>query len=182
MLKTMRKANIKGFSLIELMVVVAIIGILAAVAVPNFQRFQRKARQSEAKALLGGIATAAEVFRSEWESYYGDFTNLGYAPTGVLKYNAGFTGTGAAPLLPNGMANPSFTAGSGETDTDQACAMFAAAECTGAGVALPGASMAGAPAVAAFSAGAEGIIGGTMNDAWSINQLKVLTNDQNGTL
>ena len=180
MLKTMRKANIKGFSLIELMVVVAIIGILAAVAVPNFQRFQRKARQSEAKALLGGLATATEVFRSEWESYYGDFENLGYAPTGVLKYNVGHAATGPVPTLPNGMANPSFMAANGIINSDGACGAFAMAECTGAGTAIGVAML--APGVAVFTAGAEGDIGGTQNDQWTIDQVKVLINQQNGTL
>ena len=48
----------KGFTLIELMIVVAIIGILAAIAIPNFLRFQAKSKQSEAKTNLGGIFTA----------------------------------------------------------------------------------------------------------------------------
>ena len=48
----------KGFTLIELMIVVAIIGILAAIAIPNFLQFQAKSKQSEAKTNLGGIFTA----------------------------------------------------------------------------------------------------------------------------
>ena len=50
----------KGFTLIELMIVVAIIGILAAIAIPNFMRFQARARQSEAKTNLKGYFTAAK--------------------------------------------------------------------------------------------------------------------------
>ena len=55
----------KGFTLIELMIVVAIVGILAAIAIPNFLRFQAKSRQAEAKANLGAIYTALEAFRGE---------------------------------------------------------------------------------------------------------------------
>ncbi|HEX8701930.1 MAG TPA: prepilin-type N-terminal cleavage/methylation domain-containing protein, partial [Myxococcaceae bacterium] len=50
-----------GFTLIELMIVVAIIGILAAIAIPNFVRFQARARQSEVntnlKSLFTGLRT-----------------------------------------------------------------------------------------------------------------------------
>ncbi|MBI3622114.1 MAG: prepilin-type N-terminal cleavage/methylation domain-containing protein, partial [Nitrospirae bacterium] len=59
----------KGFTLIELMIVVAIIGILAAIAIPNFLRFQAKSKQAEAKTNLGAIGTTAESYRAERDFY-----------------------------------------------------------------------------------------------------------------
>ncbi len=50
-----------GFTLIELMIVVAIIGILAAIAIPNFLRFQARARQSEVKTNLKAIFTSSKA-------------------------------------------------------------------------------------------------------------------------
>lgn len=62
-----------GFSLVELMIVVAIIGVLAALAVPKFASFQAKARQAEAKTNLSHIYTLQE-------SYYGDNEEYGTLP------------------------------------------------------------------------------------------------------
>ena len=58
-----------GFTLIELMIVVAIIGILAAIAIPNFLRFQLKAKSSEGKTNLAAIRTAEESYYSEFGVY-----------------------------------------------------------------------------------------------------------------
>ena len=58
-----------GFTLIELMIVVAIIGILAAIAIPNFLRFQLKAKSSEGKTNLAAIRTAEESYYAEYGMY-----------------------------------------------------------------------------------------------------------------
>jgi type IV pilus assembly protein PilA len=58
-----------GFTLIELMIVVAIIGILAAIAIPNFLRFQLKAKSSEGKTNLAAIRTAEESYFAEYGIY-----------------------------------------------------------------------------------------------------------------
>jgi type IV pilus assembly protein PilA len=58
-----------GFTLIELMIVVAIIGILAAIAIPNFLRFQLRAKSSEGKTNLAAIRTAEESYFSEFGTY-----------------------------------------------------------------------------------------------------------------
>ena len=60
----------KGFTLIELMIVVAIIGILAAIAIPNFLQYQMKSRQSEAKTNLQAISTSEVAFQAERGCYH----------------------------------------------------------------------------------------------------------------
>ena len=76
----------KGFTLIELMIVVAIIGILAAIAIPNFLRFQAKSKQAEAKTNLGAMGTTAEAFRAEYDTYTTPVLNLGWKEQGACRY------------------------------------------------------------------------------------------------
>lgn len=63
------RSNQKGFTLIELMIVVAIIGILAAIAIPNYLTYQLKAKTAEAKTNLGGIRTGEEAYLAENDVY-----------------------------------------------------------------------------------------------------------------
>ena len=83
----------QGFTLIELMIVVAIIGILAAIAIPNFLKFQCKSKQSEAKTNLSGIFTAEKAFFGEYNTYGSDLISVNWKPDGTPLYIYGFSGT-----------------------------------------------------------------------------------------
>src|SRR6266478_1141049 len=66
----MRKGNRKGFTLIELMIVVAIIGILAAIAIPKFASLIRKSSEGASKGNLGSIRSALSIYYGDMEGQY----------------------------------------------------------------------------------------------------------------
>ena len=76
-------ASREGFTLIELMIVVAIIGILASVAIPNFLKFQLRARTGEGRVNLAGIRTAEESYYAE----LGTFVRWNAAPGAAPNNN-----------------------------------------------------------------------------------------------
>ena len=61
----------KGFTLVELMIVVAIIGILSTIAIPEYVKMTSKAKQSEAKANLGAIFVVQVAYFAENATYAG---------------------------------------------------------------------------------------------------------------
>ena len=90
----------KGFTLIELMIVVVIIGILAALAIPRFMAATTKSKQSEVKGILKQIYTMERTYRQEHNEYWGpgQIANAAapnaFAPIGVeITTNALYTYT-----------------------------------------------------------------------------------------
>lgn len=125
-----KMSNNKGFTLIELMIVVAIVGVLAAIAIPNFMRFQSKAKQSESKTNLEAIGKTAEAFRAENDTYVATWDQLGWAPSGTPRYNYFYNAVIRAGGLATCVTDPgpsvatitAFTAtASGNIDTDATC-------------------------------------------------------------
>ncbi len=88
----------QGFTLVELMVVVAIIGLLSAVAIPNFRKYQAKAKMSEARLQLSSVYTAETAFFSDYNIYHNCLAYMGFNPQReVLNryYSIGFKNTAA---------------------------------------------------------------------------------------
>ncbi|MBF0265789.1 MAG: type IV pilin protein [Gammaproteobacteria bacterium] len=70
-----QKKWISGFTLLEMMIVVAIIGILAAVAVPSYQEYIKKAKRADAKVALMDLQIQQEKYRAN-NPTYGDQSDI----------------------------------------------------------------------------------------------------------
>lgn len=80
-------SGLGGFTLIEMLMVVAIIGILTAVAIPSYQASVTRGNRSVAVAALMDLANRQEQFRLNNKTYTADLSNLGY--TAGLVYSLG---------------------------------------------------------------------------------------------
>ena len=191
-----------GFTLVELMVVVAIIGLLSAVAVPNFKKYQAKAKVSEAKLQLSALYTAESAFFSDYNIYHNCLTYMGFDPgpeaanryyaIGFVTAAAAINATAYTAAVNSGLnsaattgcpQNNAIASGATNGNSDNSDTWFPAGKGIGSSVAnttafVPATTL-GTQANAAamvFTAGAGGVISQQFVGAGSTSQLTI---DQN---
>jgi len=188
-----------GFTLVELMIVVAIIGVLSAVAVPNFKKYQAKAKTSEAKVQLAAAYTAEQAFYGDFGIYHNCLAYMGYDPANEVAsryYMIGFDAAAAinaaayTSATNSGLSNAECTATNAAADGQT---MFFAGKTVGGSVATTSPALftvvnsLGTQATGAqeFVIGAQGSISTDKvaagdNSQFSINEIKIMTNNRSG--
>ena len=151
--------NIKGFSLVELMVAVGIVGVMSSVAVPKYQKYKVNATRAEAQSSLSSMYTLQQLYYTENDKYGTVAFNYTTSPPSVVTNDIEFPN--------NSDYKYQYTA------TPYSTAARGAASGTAAGVFFKG---------TAVSKKKLGSCAKEDNDKWCITQDKVLINDKNAAV
>jgi type IV pilus assembly protein PilE len=122
----MSRSRTRGFTLIELMIVVAVIGLLAAVAYPSYADSVRKGKRAQGRAALADLMLQQERYMTQRNCYLGFVTDAAGVPAASAPVPAGACG-GLTP------ADVPMKVFSGDTPA-QAAYFLSASSCTGAGI------------------------------------------------
>lgn len=196
----MKFTNEKGFTLIELMVVVAIIGVLSAVAIPNFQKYQAKAKTSEAKVQLAAAYTSEQAFYGDYGIFATCLDYMGYNPSDEISSRYYAVGFNVANAIDGDATTGAYQSAVNSGMSAVACADGAAAA-TGVHFFPAGKTIGSVAAVTTvtnallgtqandanntFTVAARGIISSKAATAatsslWTMNQDKIMTNVRTG--
>ena len=180
-----------GFTLLEMMVTVAITAIMVAVAIPNYRKYTARSKQQEAKSALGSMYTLERTYYTEQGSFTACLTKLGYSPIETVRFYA--TGFPAYGMTSVNQCGPSgtvsclaytydFSGAAADICVELTDTAFAQTATVKNGFTMLTVPAVGTPPTKfVFKAGASGnITAETKTDEWTIDQTKSLINETNG--
>ena len=180
--ETNRLKNHLGYSLVELMVTVAIMGVLATICTPVYNAMIVKARQGEGKADLTALYAAEKVLHAQWQTYTTSFVVMNLKLSGNYFYSFGFKhGSQFATTTKNGLPADYTGAQGSNADSNSTwyCTSIAPDQCTCVAPSCAGKFANGHKVNTAdtFLASANSVIfDANYVDTWTIDQNKILLN------